>query len=134
MDSRSSLDTSLIVRFITNDIPEDRQKVIKLLKSGKKFCVSDIAISETMYVLQKIYGYKRTEAADNLFFFLTQFSDELDYNIELTKMVFPTFLAHPKLSFNDCCVAAYANLDNAEPLYTFDQKLAKQSPYAKELK
>ena len=133
MASKYSLDTSLIVRFITNDIPEKRKLVIDLLKSNKKFRVSDIAISETMYVLQKIYGFERIEAADSLSFFLTQFSDEIEYNHDLTNEVFPVFMTHPKLSFNDCCLVAYAKLDDAIPLYTFDQKLAKQSPYAKEL-
>ena len=40
------------------------------------------------------------------------------------------FQSHPALSMEDCCLAVYAELNDAEPLYTFDKKLAKQSPTA----
>ncbi len=40
---------------------------------------------------------------------------------------FNLYTAHPQLSFTDCCFAAHAEADNAKPLCTFDQKLAKQS-------
>jgi hypothetical protein len=36
------------------------------------------------------------------------------------------FTDHPTLSFEDCCLATYADLSNAQPLWTFDTKLAGQ--------
>ncbi len=41
------------------------------------------------------------------------------------------YLENPKLSFNDCCLAGYAALNEAEPLWTFDKDLAKTSGTAK---
>jgi predicted nucleic acid-binding protein len=48
-------------------------------------------------------------------------------NATLMKRVFKLYMAHPQLSFTDCCLAAHAEVDDAKPLWTFDQKLAKQS-------
>ena len=53
------------------------------------------------------------------------------YNKELFERVFPMYLAYPNLSFNDCCLTGYAALNEAEPLWTFDRDLAKQSGTAK---
>ena len=55
----------------------------------------------------------------------------MDYNRELVESVFPFYLKHPKLSFNDCMLGALAELNKAEPLYTLDKKLANQHLSAK---
>ncbi len=35
------------------------------------------------------------------------------------------------MAAEDCCLATYAELNDAKPLWTFDQKLARQAPDAK---
>ncbi len=37
------------------------------------------------------------------------------------------FAGHPTLSYEDCLLVAHARRDGAEPLWTFDQKLANQT-------
>jgi predicted nucleic-acid-binding protein len=37
------------------------------------------------------------------------------------------YLSRPALSFEDCCLSTYATLNEAEPLWTFDKKLASQA-------
>ena len=129
-----SLDTNLLIRIIENDVPGMREKVAKLLSApGRVHYLSDLALSEVFMVLEKVYKIPRELVVDKINFFLTRYSDEIIYNHDLTSNVIPFFLDHPKLSFNDCCLAYYAHRDDHEPLYTFDQKLAKQSPYAEEL-
>ena len=126
-----SLDTNIIVRLLVSDNLEACKKVLNLLDQKMSFVVSDIAISETIYVLENVYKKSREEIVDLLNFFLTRFSDKVKYNRTLTAAAFPFYLAHPKVSFNDCCLASYAEIDNAEPLMTFDKKLASQHPSAK---
>lgn len=128
-----SLDANIIIRYITNDIPEKRKKVIKLLDSGTHR-LTDLAISEIVYVLEDFYELSRDEIANQLLFLLAQYDGTIIYNHDLTSSVFPFYVEHPKLSFNDCCLAAYSELENSEPLFTFDKKLALQHPSAKELK
>jgi predicted nucleic acid-binding protein len=51
---------------------------------------------------------------------------ELDGNRALFAKALPLFATHPALSLEDCCLSVYAELDGATPLWTFDQKLARQ--------
>lgn len=132
MQHIDSLDTCLLIRYITNDIPTQRQKVKKLLaKPSTTHILFDAALIETVFALENLYCFSRQEVVDHLNFFLTHYADEIDYNRSLTHAVFPFYLEHPKLSFADCCLATYAEINNAEPLMTLDKKLAVQHPSAK---
>ncbi len=126
-----SLDTNAIVRYIVDDVPGQREKVLELLDTPRTtHYIADLALAETVYVLEEYYHYDRSSAANSLAMFLERY-DSLQYNHDLTELVFPFYLEHPKLSFYDCCLASYAELENAEPLFTFDKALARQHPNAK---
>lgn len=127
---RESLDTNIILRFILSDVPEQCLKVQDLfMRRGVTYEVADLAITEAVYVMQSTYGLSREKIVDGLRKML--WFPEINYNKELFERVFPMYLACPKLSFNDCCLAGYAALNQAEPLWTFDQALAKESGTAK---
>ena len=133
--SSNSLDTNLLVRFILGDIPKQRRLVAELLATqGTTHHLADLAITETVYVLETVYQQTRAEIVDELQAFFNRYTNCLSYSKNLFAAVFPFYLEHPKLAFNDCCLAAYAEQSHAEPLFTFDKKLALQSPSAKELK
>lgn len=124
-----SLDTNTILRLMLGDIPEQREKVrILMRRPGIKYHISDLTITEAVYVLQ---GLKKSRV--DIVNLLEQLfkSLSINANFNLFSQVFPMYLEHPNLSFNDCCLAAYAALNEAEPLWTFDQALAQQSPTAK---
>ena len=132
MEHIDSLDTSLIVRFITNDIPAQRNRVKKLLAApSTTHILFDTALIETVFVLEMVYHFSRTEIVDHLNLFLAHYCDVIEYNRPLTRAVFPFYLEHPKLSFTDCCLATLAELNDAEPLFTLDKKLANQHPAVK---
>lgn len=134
MASSDSLDTSVIVHCIMNDVPEQRALTLELLNTPNTVhYIADMAIAEAIYVLTEHYFLDRNDAADRVAMFLTRYGDRLRYNHDLTAVVFPMYFEHPALSFFDCCLAAYAELNHAEPLFTFDRKLAKQSASAKRL-
>lgn len=127
--TRESLDTSVILRIILKDIPELGLKIQDMfMRQGVTYEVADLAVTEAAYVLQTIYHWTRPGIVDALTATLEDFS--LNYNKALFERVFPMYLKHPKLSFNDCCLVAYAELNQAEPLRTFDRKLAKQAKSA----
>ena len=128
-----SLDTCLIISAVLGAPVEQRDAVWDLLESGDIHHISDLAISETVYVLEYHYKQTRAEIIFGLENFLKTHDDVLNYNRNLFDLVFPYYAVHPALSFNDCCLAFYAELNNAEPLFTFDQKLAKTHPSAKSL-
>lgn len=129
-----SLDTSVILSVLIGEPAGQRDAAWELLESGSAHQIADLAISEAVYVLE--YHYKQTRKEINFEFqnFFLAHGDVLNYNRALMELVFPYYVAHPALSFNDCCLAFYAELNHAEPLFTFDKKLASQHPGTKELK
>ena len=127
-----SLDANLLVHFILDDVPGQRTLVTELLQTPNTIhYLNEIAISETIYVLERIYKQPRSRIINEVNMFLTHYCDEIIYNRSLTMIAFPLYLEHHDLSFNDCLLSAHAKIDHAEPLYTFDQALAKKSPSAK---
>lgn len=127
-----SIDTNIVLRYILNDIPEQKQRVIELLSEPHTtHYLSNQAISEVLYVLERTYGIARERIVDAVSFFLTRYDGAILYDHELSKVAFPLYLAHPKLSWTDCALAAEAEIRHHEPLMTFDKKLAAQVPQAK---
>ena len=127
-----SLDANLIVHFILGDVPAQREKVRKVLSSENTIHhLSDLAVSETVYVLEKIYDQSRTEIRDELSAFFETYGSVLNYNRALFDLVLPFYVKYPSTSFNDACLGFYAELNSAEPLLTFDKKLSKEHPSAK---
>ena len=129
---RESLDTNILVRLIVKDVPEQCLRVQDLfMRQGVTYDVADLAVTETVYVLQTWYHWSRRGIIDALSSVLSDFG--LNYNKVLFEQVFPMYLSHPHLSFNACCLAGYAALNESEPLWTFDKALAKESGTAKML-
>jgi predicted nucleic-acid-binding protein len=125
-----SLDANVVLRLLLNDVADQHAAAVALVESADTpFVVSDIAVIEVVFALCRHYEFSRaaaTEAIEGLMS-LTQ--------IESNRVMFKRALAfltdHPKLSFEDCCLATYAELSNAEPLWTFDKKLAGQAHSAR---
>ena len=125
MLNTSSLDTNILVRLITNDNKRQSALARKLLTSETDhFVIDDVAIMETVHVLESCYNQSREEIVDNL---KAVFScGSVVYTFEAVEEVFPLYLSHPKLSFNDIYLSVKSEQKSAEPLWTFDKKLASQ--------
>jgi len=82
---------------------------------------------EAVYVLTK-RQYSRDEICEVLRGLLGD--SMFIYNEQFFTPVFERYLTHPSLAFNDCVLEARATLSEHTPLYTFDRKLAHQSPVA----
>ena len=127
-----SIDSNIIIHGIIGTPSSQRDRIWDYL-SESDFChyVMDIAVSETIYVLDTFYKQTRIEIAKNLTLFFNQFDDKLKYNRTIIKMILPFWVEHPSLSFNDCYLGFMAALNGQDPLITLDKKLAKQHPSAK---
>lgn len=119
-----SLDTNALLRLLLKDIPEQHQAIKELLTKGGVFSVADIAIVELVFVLERYYAFSREQVAEAVTG-LTQLK-EITCNRALFEKALPVYTEHSALSFEDCYLATCAALDNAEPLWTFDKKLARQ--------
>lgn len=128
-----SFDTNILLRLVLNDVPEQGQKVQALL-SGKarKFRVDDLALTELVFVLEKLYRLNRREIAEMLDIILS--IPQLLLDRPLFQTVVQLYLASPALSITDCYLTSAASAHGAVPLWTFDKKLAHQCPDARELR
>lgn len=128
-ETRETLDTNVILRIMFGDVPEQAEKARALLRrKGFEYEVPDLAVTEAVYVMETL-GLRRGEVVADLCGFFKYMN--IKVNLKLFEKVFPMYLEHPKLSFNDCYLAVYAELNEVEPLWTFDRVLAKQSGTAK---
>ncbi len=122
-----SLDTNIILRLILGDIPRQCRKIQDLfMRMNVSYHVADLAVTEAVYVMQTVYGLPRGKIVEGIEK-LKGFPG-INYNRNLFDLALPMYLACPKMSFNDCCLAGYAALNQAEPLWTFDKALAKENP------
>lgn len=125
---QGSLDANVILRIILDDIPNQHQDAVALFDRQGQYDLADIAVVETVFVLAMNYGLSR----ENISVALTAFLNlqNINCNAALFERALPMYVQHPALSFEDCCLAVYAELNNALPLYTFDKKLAAQTVQA----
>ena len=129
-----SIDTNIVLRYVLGDVPEQRERAMKFLnESDSVHYLSNQALLECVYVLETAEEMTRQEVVDHLNFFLARYDGVVVYDHELTSLAFPMYLTHPKLSWADCVLAAEAEINHHEPLFTFDKKLAQQHPSAKML-
>ncbi|MFZ1361282.1 MAG: PIN domain-containing protein [Candidatus Saccharimonadales bacterium] len=127
MATKGSLDTSAIIRLLTNDIPAKRQQVAALIEATQgALVVPDVAIMETVFVLGRIYQFTRQEIARSVQAVMS--IEQVECSQLLIDDALALFVDAPALSFEDCYLAAAAKHHDAAPFYTFDKKLAKQAP------
>lgn len=121
-----SLDTNVVLRLMRHDIPMQTSQAAALLDGADRpFEVADIVFIETAHVLERYYGIDRQTIRVLLSEFMRL--DVINCNKTLLEKALTPYATHPALSLEDCCLAAYAEINKALPLYTFDQKLARQA-------
>src|SRR3990172_10982961 len=112
-----TFDTSVLVRFFTNDIPLKATEVKKVLKSKEKITIPDVVFPELEYVLLgKSYNATRTKILKAFEFLATQ------KNVSVSPIIKKALDLYKKTSLDmaDCIIVA-TSLDNQ--LLSFDKKL-----------
>lgn len=118
------VDTNILVRLITNDVPELRDKAQQLIEavSTKDLFVPDIVLTELFFVLEKNRSYfmKRSQVCEAVNDLLSQpqFFCSTEANLAIIIAA-----RTPKLDFTDCLLAIYAS--KPDRLMTFDKDLVK---------
>lgn len=128
--SAGSLDANVLLRLLLDDIPEQHVASLKLFNNSVgQFDISDTAIIEVVFVLCRAYGFSRHEVSEAIDGIM-QIS-KFNINRPMFEQSLKLFAKHSGLSFEDCCLSVYATLNAAEPLWTFDKKLSKQTANAR---
>ncbi|MCL2882774.1 MAG: PIN domain-containing protein [Coriobacteriia bacterium] len=122
----TSLDTNCLLRYLLMDVPEHTLPVMRIIDSGEPLSVSDVALIEMIFVLEKVRRIDRAliqKALQALFTLSNLVCDR-----SLFEDVLAIYVQHPKLSAVDCYLACVAQREGIAPLLTFDKALAKQMP------
>jgi len=130
MTKRESLDSNVILRLMLKDVPEQYERALALLESSSsRFFVSDTAIGEFIFVLERFYNLSRDQVNEMAHGLLSIKS--IDCNRELALAALDHYCNHKQLSYADCYMAASAGFMNATPLWTFDKDLAAKAKQAR---
>ena len=121
-----SLDTNCLLRLVLMDVPEQTARVEGLLADGRVFCVADETVLETIFVLERHAGLARPVVHDAIEALMAEAAIDIDR--PLWREVLTVYVARPKLSVTDICVALKAARRGRAPLYTFDKKMLSQLP------
>lgn len=132
MKVAGSIDTNALLRLIINDVPDQSKAMVQLLMQAGVFYVEDIAIIETAFVMDRYYSIPRKGIEYAMSTLLEH--KKLIINQMLLRGAMGLYINHPAFSIEDCFLTTYASLKKATPLWTFDKKLALQSPSAQEIK
>ena len=119
------LDTNVLLDWLLDRDQERTGLVDKLLSRSKELQIPDVVIVELAFALEKFYELPRELVSDNI----NKVIDESVFNCNRTlfRKAITEYIEHPALSFLDCCLLNYAELQHATPLWTFDKKLVTQT-------
>lgn len=130
--NRTTLDTNVLLRLLIRDIPEQFARAQRLLTTaGGRFLVPDYVFVELAFALERHYSFTRQQIGET--FTKIMNIDVIDCHRARLANATTYWQDHPKLSFEDCLIAEYAQSHDATPLWTFDRKLANQHPSAQEV-
>lgn len=133
MARTASLDTNLIVTlFVRRENIELSEAIVRTIEANQVTHLADLAVVETVFVLNRYYKLDRMTIASLFDSFFE--NPKIECNVTLFKSALSYYVQKPALSFEDCCLAVYAELNNALPLLTNDHKLARQLPQAELIK
>jgi len=117
------LDTSMVVRYLTEDPPELAHKAAALIDSEEMLTVTDVVLTETAYVLKSSYNIPRSVIVDNLIGFLQKVNISL-YGLDKSFVLQSLFLCRPsgRVSISDAMIWAAARSSGNSIVYSLDER------------
>ena len=133
MKERAAIDTNIVIRYITNDVPKLARKAYELLSETERdFIMDEAVISEAVHVLEYApYNYPRPFIAAAIKEVMSLPNIVISER-DVIEDTFELYLEYPKLSYIDCYLSVKSTFRRCLPLYTFDKKLAAQLSAAAE--
>lgn len=122
--ARRFIDTNMLVRYFTNDLP-DQAAVAEAVIDSEDLFVSSVIVLECGYVLTRIYGYPRDAVVDALVAFLQRENVEIsDLPKDLVAVNLLKCKGSSRRSFGDALIVAAMQASACEAIFSFDQRLA----------
>jgi uncharacterized protein len=121
-------DTNLFLRFLTNDVPAQADKVEALLRSAGKgevrLVTTGLVVAEIIWTLESYYQVPKPEIQDKVLAILNTPGLEVDDADLLLQAA--VWYAEKNVDFIDAYHAAWMMKQGVETAFTFDQKHFKR--------
>lgn len=117
------IDTNVVVRYLTNDPPDQAEIAASIVDEVGDFWISDVVLTETAYVMRDVYAVSREDIVDRLMGFVRKANVSVhgidkDFVLQGLRMCRPS----GRVSFGDAMVWAAARTAGADVVYTFDRR------------
>ncbi len=117
-------DTNLFLRFLTNDVPAQADKVESLLRRAAKeeirLVTTSLVIAEIVWTLESFYQLPKSEIQDKVLAILNTPGLDVDGADMLLQAA--VWYAEKNTDFIDAYNAAWMMKHDVESAFTFDQK------------
>lgn len=121
---RFIIDANAFLRFLLDDIPEQKKAFEELLQKAKRkevvLFVAQIVISEIDFILEKYYQFSKEETINKLKSIISTYYIEVQ-DRECFKRAIELY-GQENISFADCFLLSKAEIEKAE-VFTFDRKI-----------
>jgi predicted nucleic acid-binding protein len=121
------LDTSIIVRYLSNDLPELARRARQLIESDAPLGIATVAVLEAAHVLRHPpYGYTREAVVDALVRLIRR--DNIHgVGVDTAHVALALLLCRPSstVSFGDALIAATGRSAAVEEICTFDARFGR---------
>lgn len=124
------LDTNLLVRYITNDEPEQVEKVQQLFDSSPPnilFLINNVVLAELDWVLTHVYDFRREE----FLLVIDQLFQTYNISFENPGLVRKAckFYSKSNADFSDCLIGVLNKDNGCDSTYTFDKNASELSSF-----
>lgn len=116
------LDANVIIRYLVADDEKKADAIERLLKSDEILILTDVTISEIVWVLSSYYENTRDEVVEKISTLVQLSSIKCSKKIILTAL--NLFQKH-NIDWVDAYLAAYAEENNIDEIYSYDHDLDK---------
>ena len=124
---RAFLDTSVIVRYLVGEPTEQAAQASHIILETEGLQISDVALTETVYVLRTRYQVPRETIIDSLIALIQRdnisvYAMDDDLALQGLTMCRPS----GRVSISDAMIWAAARSNGARAIYTFDQRFPSE--------
>ncbi|GAB5602348.1 type II toxin-antitoxin system VapC family toxin [Thermus sp. FJN-A] len=124
---RALVDTNLLVRYLTGDPPHLAEQAARVLDGEETLGITEVALVETAYVLESVYGVPRKEVVDALLALLQKENLRAvggDKDLWMRALL----LCRPsrRVSFGDALIWAAALASGVRRVYTLDARFPRE--------
>lgn len=123
---KALVDPSLLVRYLTGDPPHLAEKAAQVLDGEETLGITEVALVETAYALESVYGVPRKEVVDALLALLQKENLKAVSGDKDLWMRALLLCRRRRVSFGDALIWAAALASGVRRVYTLDARFPEE--------